>query len=257
MDKLTTEEILTSFGLSSGEQEVYLTLLTQPQATPLLLSRATGLNRTTLYRVLEVLSQKGLVEEIMDYKSKSYRAAPPKQLELIITKKEAEAENLREQLPKITALLNQASPPPASPTRVLYFKGVQGLRQLLYNTLQAKDEVVGYGYGSWNDGVGRRFAEKIRKEYVERHINARELLNAIDQTGSFTSVSGYVNGVYRNRTINPNILRITHDTYIYNHIFSFYHVVNNELFGVEIHNEAIAQTQKQIFEILWKQATPA
>ncbi len=253
-DKIQTGEILGKFELSPDEQEVYLSLLGQGHATPLALSRATGINRTTLYRVLDTLSEKGLVEEVMDYKSKSYRAAPPEQLNLLIAKKEAEADNLREQLPKLVAALNQVAPPPASPTRVLYFKGVGGLRQLLYNTLQAKDEVVGYGYGSWNDGVGKHFAEKIRQEYVDRHIKARELLNTVDPVGSYTSVIGYFNGVYRHRAINPQKLRITHDTYIYGGVFSFYHAVNNELFGVQIHNIKIAQTQKQIFEFLWKEA---
>lgn len=247
-------ELLASFGLSSQEQEVYVALLKQTPATPLVLARATGINRTTLYRLLEALSEKGLIEEVVNYKSKSYRAAPPKQLDLLIMKKEAEVENLREELPKLVSTLNQVSPPPSSPTRVLYFKGIQGLRQLLYNTLRAKDEVIGYGYGSWNDGVGKRFAEKLRQEYVDLHIKARELLNVVDPTGSFSSVSGYVNGVYRSRTISPNKLRITHDTYIYNGVFAFYHAIGGQLFGVEIHNEAIAATQKQIFEILWKLA---
>lgn len=255
-DKSTTEELLGLFGLSLHEREVYLTLLKHTQTTPLTLAHATGINRTTLYRVLEALSEKGLVEEIIDYKSKSYRAAPPRQLDLLISKKEAETENLREQLPKLAAVLNQVSPPPSSPTRVLYFKGVAGLRQLLYNTLRAEGEVVGYGYGNWNEGVGKRFAEKLRQEYVDRQIKARELLNVVDTTGSFSSVSGYVNGVYRNRAINPKKLHITHDTYIYNDVFAFYHAIGEQLFGVEIHNEAIARTQKQIFEILWKLAKP-
>ncbi len=257
MDKTIMEELFGSFGLSPEEQEVYLALLKQPQATPLALSRATSINRTTLYRVLEALSEKGLIEEIMDYKSKSYRAAPPEQLNLLLSKKESEVESLREQLPKLIATLREVSPPPSSPTRVLYFKGISGLRQLLYNTLRAKDEVVGYGYGSWNDGVGRRFAEKIRREYVEKNIASREILNAIDALGSYTSISGYFNGVYHHRKIQSKILTITHDTYIYNDVFAFYHITGGQLFGVEIHNEAIATTQKQIFEILWKQASPA
>lgn len=254
-DKSTIEELLGSFGLLSHEQEVYLALLKQTQATPLSLTRATGINRTTLYRVLEELSEKGLVEEIMDYKSKSYRAVPPEQLNLLITKKEAEVENLRERLPKLIATLNKVSPPSSSPTRVLYFKGISGLRQLLYNTLKATGEVVGYGYGSWNDGVGKRFAEKLRQEYMDRNITSRELLNTPPST-SITSIPGYFNRIYTSRTIKSLLLHITHDTYIHNDVFAFYHNIDGHLFGVEIHNEAIAATQKSIFEILWKIAKP-
>lgn len=256
IDNHEIEMILGSFGLSTDEQNIYLTLLQQARATPLTLSRATAINRSTLYRILEALSDKGLVEEVMDYKSKSYRAAPPERLNLLLSKKIAETETLREQIPKLSEALKQAIPLPANPTSVLYFKGVQGLRQLLYNTLDAKSEVIGYGYGNWNDGVGKRFAEKLRQEYVDRNIKARELLNMVDISGSFTSVAEYVNGVYHNRSISPKKLLITHDTYIYNDVFAFYHTTNGVLFGVEIHNIEIVKTQKAIFEILWKLAKP-
>jgi len=62
--------------------------------------------------------------------------------------------------------------------------------------------------------------------------------------------------VYANRTIPAKILTITHDTYIYNDIYAVYHMFENELFGVEIRNSAIARTQRQIFEILWRIAKP-
>lgn len=252
MTKTKPRFSLTAFGLSEIEEDTYLSLLRQGELTPLELSRETGINRTTLYRLLEALSQKGLVEEVMDYKSRKFRAAPPEQLNLLIAQKEAEVEHLKQQLPKLTEELTLTTPPPSSPTRVLYFKGKQGLRQLLYNTLQAKDEVVGYGYGSWNDGVGRQFAEKLRQEYVERGIKAREILNEVDEKGSYTSVPAYFKGIYHHHQISPKILPINHDTYIYNDVFAFYHTIGGQLFGVEIHNEAISRTQKRLFEILWK-----
>ncbi len=147
----------------------------------------------------------------------------------------------------------------SGPTKVLYYQGVSGLRQLLWNTLNAKDEVVGFGYGDWNKGVGRKFAEKIRQEYVDRGVRGRELLNEgqLDRELSFTDNKVYLQKYYEHRIIPRQKLVINHDTYIYNEVFAFYHIYRGELFGVEIHNAEIARTQKQIFELLWKMGKKA
>lgn len=253
-DMLWITASLSSFGVTGDEQKVYLCLLRRGELIPSVLSRETGINRTTLYRILESLTLKGLISEVMKYKSRKFKPAPPEQLNLIITQKEAELSHLKQELPKLSQELTHIIPPIYTATYVLYFKGRQGLRQLLYNTLNAKSEVVGFGYGNWNDGVGYQFTEKLRHEYVTKNIKAREILNKLDEHGSFTKIPDYFNVVYKHRCISNKILLITHDTYIYNDVFAFYHTVNGEYFGVEIHNEAIAHTQKQLFEIIWKLA---
>ena len=62
MGYMKIQEALGKFGLSENEQEVYLLLLKRGWSTALQLARAGKVKRTTLYRVLETLAQKGLVE---------------------------------------------------------------------------------------------------------------------------------------------------------------------------------------------------
>jgi len=126
------------------------------------------------------------------------------------------------------------------------------LQQLLWNTLQAKNEVVGYGYASWNEGVGKNFAEKLRQEYVDRGLQSKEILNKFANT--FTENKLYLARTYQQRILPKSDVEINHDTYIYNDVFAFYHFFKDELFGVEIHNSEIAKTQRQIFYLLWKTA---
>lgn len=247
---------LTGFGLSKTEQDIYMHLLRRGALAPLIISRETGINRTTLYRILESLSQKGLVSEALAYKSRRYEAADPSKLSLIVTQKQSEIDLLKDQLPDITKQLSLITSSFDPSTRIFFFKGQSGLRQLLYNTLQSTTEVVGYGFGNWNDGVGKQFAEKLRQEYVNRNIRSREILNNPNPTGTYTTVQGYFNKIYQHRAITKTILPITHDTYIYNDVFSFYHMTHGELFGVEIHNASIADTQRHIFDILWRLSKP-
>jgi sugar-specific transcriptional regulator TrmB len=253
MNNNLTQE-LKNLGLNDKEAQVYLVLLTKGPQTPLELSRNTKLNRTTIYRLMENMKEVGFVEEILDQKSTKFEASSPSKLGMLLTRKEMELEGLKTNYSKLISDLSVIEHNPASSTKVIYFRSKSGLQQLLWNTLKAgKSENVGYGYLNWNESVGKPFAEKLRQECVNRKLYAREILNTIDRDRGFTQVTHYFD-FYQNRYLPPKILEIKHDTYIYNDVFAFYHFLQNELFGIEIHNAEIAKTQRQIFEILWKMA---
>ena len=77
----------------------------------------------------------------------------------------------------------------------------------------ARGGVVGFGYADWNAGIRKKFAEKIRAEYIERNIHAKELLNEdqIDSSYGYTDLSAYKK-VYEHRMIPKRTLfiRTTH-----------------------------------------------
>ncbi len=258
VNKMDIIKKLAKYGLEKREAEVYLTLLTKGNLTPLALSRETGMNRTTLYRVVEKLVTLGVVKKGIGYKSTSFEASPAENLKILVHQKEIELKEMQKEMPEVIQHLEHIPKETTGPTKVFYHHGASGLRQLLWNTLSAKTEVVGYGYGDWNKGVGKRFAEKLRFECVERNRHSRELQNENQHTKEpFTENSLYLAKHYKLRVISRDVLIINHDTYIYDDVFAFYHYFRGELFGVEIHNGEIAKTQKQIFEILWKQAKKA
>jgi len=245
---------LKELGLNDKEAQVYLMLLQKSALTPLELSRTTKINRTTIYRILENLKEVGVVEEILDQKSTKYQAGAPEKLKMLLTKKEAELSKLREILPDLITNLSVAPDTAPSPTKVIYFRGKSGLQQLLWNTLKSPQgsTVVGYGYLDWNEYLGEKFAEKLRREYVEREIYSLEICNKTYD--SFTKNTIYLQKIYEERLISKSKLEINHNTYIYNDVFCFYGVFAGERFGIEIHNAEIAKTQRQIFYLLWKQA---
>lgn len=260
VNKMKIIEQLVPFGLTQQEAEVYVALYKQGVRTPLWVAQVTGLNRTTSYRVLGDLTKKGFVKQALDYKSTSFVANPVESFRFLLSQKETEVQKLKQHLAPLENMIGQLPEiPDTGSTKVFYFKGVSGLRQLLWHTLEAKDDVVGFGYADWNAGIGKRFAEKIRAEYVERNLHAKELLNddQVDEEYSYTDIKDYPHAHYEHRAISKKSFVIHHDTYIYNDVFAFYHIYRGELFGVEIHNAEIATTQRQIFDLLWKQAKKA
>lgn len=256
VNKMKIIEELMLFGLTRQEAEVYVALYKQDAKTPLFVAEAVGVNRTTAYRILARLADLGLVKQALDYKSTSFEANSIESIKLFVAQKEAEVQKLKQNIEPLDKLLNELPESgDTGPTQIYYFKGISGLRQLLWNTLNAKDGVVGFGYQDWNSGIGRKFAEKIRAEYLERHIDSKELLNEdqIDSTYSYTEIKRYPT-IYEHRMISKKVLLIRSDTYIYNDVVAYYHTYKGERFGLEIHNAEIAKTERQMFYILWKQA---
>jgi sugar-specific transcriptional regulator TrmB len=253
MNKLDIKQKLNLLGLSDKQAEIYLLLLKQGITSLLELSRRSTINRTTIYRIVEDLKKLNLVEEVVDDRGAKVKAIKPENLQLLLTQKETELDQLRNNLPDLISDLSAIKDKPSFSTQVVYFRGQNGLKQLLWNILKAKGESVGYGYADWNQSVGREFAEKLRQERVNRKIYDREIQNT-DQAGpmsKWTSVKDY-NQVYQARYIPKSVIDIKHDTYVYNDVFAFFNYYQEEMFGIEIHNAEIAKTQKQIFEVLWK-----
>jgi len=83
------EKFLKEIGLSEKEVEVYLALLSVESSTVLELAKKTGINRTTVYPVLEALMKKNLVGETKADKKVEYYAEPPERLETFIQNEKA------------------------------------------------------------------------------------------------------------------------------------------------------------------------
>lgn len=252
MNNNTIINLLKNFNLTPKEGEIYLTLLQKGILSPLQLSRSTSINRTTIYRILENLKKAGLIEEVLDEKKTKAKAISPDNFEMLIKQKESEIDKLKQTLPSLKSQLNLIQGMSSPETKVLYYRGQNGLQQLLWNTLNAENEIIGYGYMNWNDVVGKEFAEKLRQEVVIRKRYSREIQNSgsIDLLKTYTTISGYEK-FHSARGISKEKITIKHDTYIYNNIFAFSHFIEEEFFGIEIYNAEIVKTQRQIFEILW------
>jgi len=244
-------KIIKQIGLTEKHSVVYATLLANQSATPLVLARETRINRSSLYRYLEELRSKGLVNLVMGDKSSRYKANP-EGLNQYLVSEESRIESLKRTIPSLVAELSKQEV--AGGSEVKYFQGTQGLKQMLWNVVSSGKEYVGLGYLDWNTSVGKSFAEKLRAKNMETGARSREILNHLDDTFEYTGLGETYAKVFEHRAIDPKILEIKHDTYIYGDVFAYYYHYQREYFGVEIHNKEIARTERQMFEILWRTA---
>lgn len=245
---------LIDFGLDDAEAKIYLHLMEFGPRTPLKLSREINLNRSKIYRYIEKMMSKSLIEETNDTWGKKLKAADPKNLQLFLAKKEDELKKEREMAPGlIDALLHFPTKAQAS-FEIKHYKGVEGMKQMLWNRLAAQKGVLQFGYKTMNEIVGKSFAEKLRSEHIERKVKIFELENVRDRGKYWYTNLPDWRKYYDSYYISPKLLKIRHYLSIFNDTVSIMNWEKGEYVGIEINDASFAQMQKQTFQHFWKLA---
>lgn len=248
---------LYRLGLDTDQAKVYLALLEKPMSH-LEIARKTSVNRTKVYRIADDLIKRGLIAENQDETGRQLIANDPANLEISIKTDEEEVERkkqtLQSALPGLQTLFASGSLPGESDFEVNTYEGSDGFKQMLWNELKTKDEIVIFGSGTIADLVGsRRWAEKHREKTIESGYKIREVLNPNGKPNVFTENENFMQQ-YNRRYVPVNILPLTHQLCVYNNTVAIYSWVNDQKVGVEIVNKQFAEMQRSIFEEYWRRA---
>lgn len=244
---------LTTLGLTSEEANIYSVLIEKGPSTILQVSRDTKVNRTKIYRLLDSMLAKGIIEEVVDEKRKLLKAADINKLEYFVKEQENKSKTLTELFPQVRELVSNTTSLVQPGTKVLFYRGSEGIRQMVWNTLRAEKECIGFTYRDLDEVVGEEFATKWKEEFILRGLKFRDIVG----NSYLKSVKKGKDEItsdknFQTRFIESGTLEINHQTDIYNDVVAYYNWFEGEVFGVEIYNSKIAQMQKQIFEIIWK-----
>lgn len=141
-------EILKTLGFSDKEVLVFLSLMKNGSSTAAVISRKTGLNRTTVYDIFELLTQKGIISK---YKKKGATFFFAKNPEELISYLEREKNDYIQSIERKkndvkTILSELISLQGISNTRpkVQFFEGEKGLREAYEDTLTCRDKILAY-----------------------------------------------------------------------------------------------------------------
>ena len=214
------------------------------------MAKESKINRTTLYRRIEEIQQKGLLETIVEEKRLLVKTVDFAQLENLVLQKADEAEFLQKNIPIIKSLLNSEYGMVQPGTKVLFYKGQEGIRQMVWHTLRAKSEIVGFTFRDLTEAVGLKFASRWHEEFLVRGLRMRDIIGD-EYLNNQKKEFAYSREVFQSRYLPSSILSIDHQTDIYDDVVAFYNWHEGEVFGVEIQNDKVASMQRQIFEILW------
>jgi predicted DNA-binding transcriptional regulator len=251
---------LTSFGLSPIESRIYLSLIQNTDQTIVQIAKETKIPRTTLYEHIQSLIKRGLVEQIIRYKSQSFKAFPIDILQNLIVQEQKRVEHLGTTLTELKRelpLLSERSSLPE--TQVRYYHGASGFRQMMMHSLEAVGEFNGYSEFGRAHIVGQKFVEQWAEEVKKRHIidrvitkRTKEIIAYLSETEQFHLRKEF----QRTRFLDEKLFPITGDVTMYNNTFAASWWTKGEVVGVEIENPEFVKLQKSIFELLWNIAKP-
>lgn len=246
-------KIVTQFGLSDDEARVYLLLLKEGFDTALSLSKKLQIGRTKVYRLLDKLMARELVEMKLDDRGMKFGAARPEKFELLLTEKELELQNLKSQLPGVIESLQSVALQASNESKVLYYTGVDGLKQVSFNSTRTRGILRVFEAEHMSEFIAPTIAEKIRQQYVDNHVFIRDLTNKTSGVG-YTAVTELIKSHNEVRHISPTVLDIQFEALIYNDVYVTYSIKGNEIFCVEMYNQQLADMQKQLFDFVWDKA---
>ncbi len=244
---------LKHLDISAEQTEAYIHLLQLGPQTVLSLSRNLKTGRTKLYPLLESLATKQLVTIHERHYGTSYEAQPPDVLAFLVAEKRRAAENLQTNLPAVQHLLSRLQYQSPQTSKVIEYRGVDGLKQMNFNLTKADKEFRVFELESLSTHLGNHFAEKLHQTWAEKQLTSFDLTNNPNWKLQ-TKSEGYQT-LASARYISPKEFHIQFETYIYNNCVALLCYEKDDIFGIEVYNEQLAKQHKQLFDLVWKQAT--
>lgn len=244
------DEYITKLGFSEDASRLYGALVEKGPLTILEASRATEIERTALYRLIDTLTAQGLIEEVLEHKSRKLQAVAPLKIKDILENEKRRVEKLENEFPEFEKLIS--SLPQNNSTQVRYYRAISGIKQILWNETKARGQVIGYTYRNLQEVVGHKYFEEYARELEKNKVITRDL-----RCDSFLESTDKPEFVRRHidkslwRYLPDNIMHLTHNLDVYNDVVTMYYWEDNDVWGVEIQNQKIADMQRSIFETLW------
>lgn len=162
------EKYLQEIGLSEKESQIYLALLQVDSESIQDIAKKTGINRTTVYPVLESLNQKGLVSEVQDGKKTMYQAAPPERLETFVERQKVllteKAKRLKDIIPEIKGIQRQGGERPV----IKFFEGRDGVVSAYEEFYSLLKDVEQDGYLIYNrDLIDKTYSKDEQEQFYK------------------------------------------------------------------------------------------
>lgn len=247
----TIKELLIGYGLHPDETAIYLYLLSNGKDTALTISRELDYARTRVYRLMDKLKQKGLVVERMDSRGLKFEAAPVSTLEQLLLEREQELRSLRASHPLLQTQLDALTKRSGDGDRLAQYKGPEGIKQILKNSLDADGWIYVYSNTPLENYFGKVFCEEYFGNLAKKRIHMRQITSNTT-VKKWSDHKRFTSSYFQLRTVEKGKMPTHATVFLYNDVYATYFTSKKELFGKELHDSHIADFQKQMFDVLWE-----
>ena len=234
-------------GFSEKEALVYLALLPVDSASVVELSESTGINRTTLYPILEDLIAKKIVVEITEGKKVRFQAEAPERIATFVQGQRAKFEEqeklLADIIPQMRGFVRQTGEKPV----VKYYDGREGILQSIAEYQQVGDKDTEEYLIYPRDVVKNLFSATEIKKSTSVRLSHQIHMNSI-----FTSSEDYPSNEFASRhRLDPDKYKIMCEIGIYADRVRI-HTLSQNLSAIYIKSADVAETLKTLFKLAIK-----
>ncbi len=237
----TNYHVLINIGLEDKEARLYMALLELGKGTVLQIARKSKVNRASIYYIIEKMKKRGWVTHLKKEGKDTYMPADP---QLLLAQQKAHLKDFESVIPEFKGLLNKTGKRP----QVRFYEGLESVKAIYTDTLTSRTEILNYA----NSEEVRHHWPEYDHEYVNERAKLKIYLRGIapnDARGK--QVQTEDEKYYRKiRLIDPKKLKSTDEINIYDNKIAMVSF-KDEIFGVIIESQAMADTQRSIFEMAW------
>lgn len=249
------QEMLQKMGLDKKEILVYLKLLRFGPTRASTLAYQIGLPRTTTQNILLRMEEKNIVTKTVDQNVMIFAPVHPEELiQMVEMKKRHAAQeyndvlgDVKKLIPELLSMMKTNKSIP----NVKFYRGREGIRKVLFDTLTSKTELKDFA----NIDAMFKYVQDINDEYVaereKTEVKKRSLLldtpfaHQVYESGKYSPKShmGY-------KWIKKDYF-FSIEMNIYDGKVSYLTYAENDLVGVIIENEHIYRMHDSIWNMLW------
>jgi sugar-specific transcriptional regulator TrmB len=243
------KELLKDMGLKDNEIKLYLTLLKEGPSSVVRLSKATGVERSMCYQVINNLAGRGLISSSIRDNRKYFEAADPDHLFELLNNKEKELlivkDRLSEKMPFFKGMMDKSK---GGDFKVDVYTGSEGCKIVRLKVLNESEEYHVIGYHKDMKGFSKYWRENWAKERVKRKIKRNVIVSP-----AFKDAES-LKQPYTSVRVLPN--SATDETPMTTLIFGKDKVLislptEDEYYGLLITNKQVHDSYLSYFDVLW------
>lgn len=244
-------QLLAILGIKDNHAKAYLALLKLQTASPHAIAKEAGVERTTIYKIMEELSEKGLANKTVNGSRISYSAEHPNKFKEIL---ENQGSAVSQLIPLLVALQGAKGMKPV----IRFYDDLPGMRRVLMDSLNCQEKfrrdfaLV----DNVTDILGTRFIhnqidERVRKGVRVQSLRCKkEVLPPSEKDWYLKKDNKDILREVRYLDIKTNFEPFIS---IYDHIVT---VISSrkESFALVIESPEFAEAMKILFDIAWVSA---
>lgn len=242
---------LIELGFSADEAKVYVALLELGGSYVSAIAKKSGVHRVVCYKILESLTEKGFASQFDRNNIRHFSAEDPR---ILIRTQQQKLLHAEKMLPELLSLTHALAYKP----KVQYYEGVQGMKNVLEDTLNAEGEIIGYTDFAALPTVlpenelihyaQQKLEKRIRTRFLSPHSN-----EGLRHLG-YCYPQGFHTYLVEVLFIDPKSAPFGYQITFYNDRAAILSLNPKELLGMIIESAVYTNTERAVFDLAWKGA---